>query len=56
VPAAVVEPWIDLIMRLEGDADFYRNESARAREAGRIYLPENLAPRYVEYFRTILDA
>jgi len=56
VPAAVVEPWIDLIVRLEGDADFYRAESQRAREAGRIYLPENLAPRYVEYFRTILDA
>lgn len=55
VPPAVVEPWIELILRLEGDADFYQAESARARQAGAIYLPENLQPRYVEYFASILN-
>jgi glycosyltransferase involved in cell wall biosynthesis len=53
VAAEVVEPWIELITRLEDDADFYREESARALEASAIYRPENLAPRYVEYFRAI---
>jgi glycosyltransferase involved in cell wall biosynthesis len=56
VSADVVEPWIELIGRLADDEEFYREESARALEAGTIYLPEKLAPRYVEYFRSILDA
>ena len=56
VPTAVVEPWLELMFRLDGDEEFYRAESERAREASRIYRPENLAPRYVEYFRRILDA
>lgn len=56
VAPEVVEPWIDLIIRLEGDHDFYAAESQRARDAGAIYLPENLQPRYVEYFAGILNA
>ena len=52
----VVEPWLELMLRLEGDDDFYREESQRALEAGAIYRPENLQPRYVEYFRDILNA
>lgn len=55
VPAEVVEPWVDLMVRLEGDADFYETESQRARQAGAIYLPENLRPRYVEYFADVLN-
>lgn len=54
VDAEVVEPWIDLIVRLEDDADFYRQESERASEAGKMYLPENLAPRYVEFFQSVI--
>jgi glycosyltransferase involved in cell wall biosynthesis len=54
VPAEVVEPWLDLMIRLEGDADFYDAESRRAREAANVYRPENLAPRYVAYFQRIL--
>ena len=54
VAAEVVEPWIDLIERLEDDAEFYRAESERALAASTMYRPENLAPRYVEYFRGIL--
>jgi glycosyltransferase involved in cell wall biosynthesis len=52
----VVRPWIDLMIRLESDPEFYRKESKRALEASQMYRLENLAPRYVEYFRTILDA
>lgn len=54
VAAEVVEPWIELIERLEDDAEFYRAESERALAASAMYRPENLAPRYVEYFRGIL--
>lgn len=55
VAKEVVEPWIDLMIRLEGDQQFYEEESKRALEAGKIYRPENLAPRYVEYFGEILN-
>jgi glycosyltransferase involved in cell wall biosynthesis len=56
VDPASVEPWIELMIRLEGDDDFYRQESQRAREAGAIYRPENLRPRYIDYFRNILNS
>jgi len=55
VPTEIVEPWVDLMIRLEGDADFYRAESKRARDASLMYRPENLGPRYLECFRGILD-
>ncbi len=51
----IVGPWIDLIIRLAEDDEFYEEESRRALEASSIYRPENLAPRYVEYFRNILE-
>jgi len=53
VAPEVVEPWIELIARLEDDAGFYAEECARARQAAAIYLPERLAPRYVEYFNRV---
>jgi glycosyltransferase involved in cell wall biosynthesis len=56
VATEIVEPWIELMIRLASDEEFYREESCRARDAGSIYRPERLAPRYVEYFRNILDA
>jgi glycosyltransferase involved in cell wall biosynthesis len=55
VAPEVVEPWIDLIVRLEGDEAFYKEQSERAFEASQIYRPENLAPRYVEYFESVLN-
>ncbi len=55
VAKGVVEPWIELMIRLESDPEFYGEESRRALEAGSIYRPENLAPRYVEYFSNILN-
>ncbi|HLW75991.1 MAG TPA: glycosyltransferase, partial [Bryobacteraceae bacterium] len=56
VPAEDVAPWVELIARLEDDQDFYAAESAKARAAGEMYRPENLAPRYVEFFRRVADA
>jgi glycosyltransferase involved in cell wall biosynthesis len=56
VPAEVVEPWVELIARLWDDQAFYEAESARALQAAAIYRPENLTPRYVEYFTKILAA
>jgi glycosyltransferase involved in cell wall biosynthesis len=53
VAPEVVEPWIDLIVKLEGDAAFYSEECARARQAAAIYLPERLAPRYARYFNGV---
>lgn len=55
VSAEVVEPWIELVARLEDDKDLYQREAARALEAGRIYRPEILAPRYVDYFQRLLE-
>ena len=55
VAKEVVEPWIDVMIRLESDGEFYRQESQRALEASAIYRPENLAPRYVEYFSNIVN-
>jgi glycosyltransferase involved in cell wall biosynthesis len=56
VAASVTEPWIELICRLNDDAQFWESESARSRAAAEIYRMENLAPRYVDYFAGILNA
>jgi glycosyltransferase involved in cell wall biosynthesis len=55
VSPEVVEPWIELILRLEDDADFYREESERALQSASIYRPENLAPRYVDFFNQVIE-
>lgn len=54
VAPSVVAPWVKLIQRLEDDQEFYEHHSARAREAAQIYNPENLAPRYLEFFHNLL--
>jgi glycosyltransferase involved in cell wall biosynthesis len=55
VAPEVVRPWVDLVVRLFDDEEFYQAECRKAREAGRRYLPEALAPLYVEFFRNVLD-
>ena len=55
VAAADVAPWIETIMRLADDAPHYAAASARAHAAGAAFLPESLAPRYVDYFTRILQ-
>jgi glycosyltransferase involved in cell wall biosynthesis len=49
-----VGQWLDLILRLVDDEPFYAAASARATAAGRGYLPETLAPKYREFFATLL--
>jgi len=56
LPAEAVEPWVELIARLWDDQTFYEAESARALAAAAMYRPENLTPRYVEYFAQVLAA
>lgn len=56
VTAEAVEPWVSLIERLTSDEAFYAAESAKARAAGAIYQRENLAPRYVDFFRRALSS
>jgi glycosyltransferase involved in cell wall biosynthesis len=55
VDAEVVEPWVNLILRLTDDDAFYQEASQRAAEAGRIYRREELAPRYLEFFERVLS-
>jgi glycosyltransferase involved in cell wall biosynthesis len=56
VEADVVQPWIDLIVRLEDDDDFYQQHSLLARQAGQIYHPDRLVPCYMEFFRSVLQS
>ena len=51
-----MEPWLELIVRLWDDQGFYEAEAARALAAADMYRPENLTPRYVEYFAQVLAA
>jgi glycosyltransferase involved in cell wall biosynthesis len=53
VAAAAVEPWIETIVKLEDDPDLYAREAERARQSSRIYLREELTPRYAEFFRKV---
>lgn len=51
--AADVEPWMELVQRLEDDPTFYTAQRARALEAGRIYAKQTLLPRYFDFFRSV---
>jgi glycosyltransferase involved in cell wall biosynthesis len=53
VAAEAVEPWIETIVKLEDDPDFYAQQAQRAKQAGRAYLREELTPRYAEFFRKV---
>ncbi len=53
VSAGAVEPWIETIIKLEDDPEFYAREAQRAKAASRAYVREELVPRYVEFFRTV---
>jgi len=54
VSAQVVQPWIEIIIRMFDDEEFYKAESAKAREAAKKFLPGTLAPQYVKFFREII--
>lgn len=50
VAPEVVRPWVDLIARLEDDAEFYRTASEAALRASERYRPERLRAEYADYF------
>jgi glycosyltransferase involved in cell wall biosynthesis len=49
-----VEAWTELSIRLMTDDAFHAEASARARAAGEAYLPDRVAPRYVEFFSGVV--
>jgi glycosyltransferase involved in cell wall biosynthesis len=55
VAPEVVRPWVDLIERLEDDAEFYRGASEAALRAAERYRPERLRREYADYFLTALS-
>ena len=55
-PAWMVEPWVEAVLKFAADDDYYQQASARAYEAGRIYRPDELHPRYVEFFLKVLSS
>jgi glycosyltransferase involved in cell wall biosynthesis len=54
VPASAVEPWLELMFRLEDDRGFYETAAAGCAAAGDRFEAARLAPRYVDYFASIL--
>lgn len=54
VPLSVAQPWIDLIVKLHDAGDQTSLLWTRTAHAAQIYQPENLTPRYVDYFERIL--
>jgi glycosyltransferase involved in cell wall biosynthesis len=53
VAREAVEDWLTLLLRLVDDEPFYEAACRRAAEAGRLYRPETLAPRYVDFFHQV---
>jgi glycosyltransferase involved in cell wall biosynthesis len=56
VEPGAVQPWIELIARLEDDEDFYQRQSALALRAGQTYHPTQLTPRYLDFFQTVANS
>jgi glycosyltransferase involved in cell wall biosynthesis len=55
VASEVVQPWLELMIRLAGDASFYEQECGKALEAGKRFAPATVAPRYVQFFDSIVN-
>jgi glycosyltransferase involved in cell wall biosynthesis len=55
VDPPVVQPWINLIARLEDDKEFYMSQSELAHQAGRMYDPNQLTPRYAGFFQSVAN-
>ena len=51
--AEEVAPWVETIIRLWDDEEFYRFVSSRAKDRSNRWRPEQLAPRYREFFSNI---
>jgi glycosyltransferase involved in cell wall biosynthesis len=55
VDASLLQPWIDRIVYLFRDANAYARTSDLARAAGARYLPNAVAPLYLNFFRRVLN-
>ena len=54
VPTAEeVEPWVETIIRLWDDEDFYAQQSKKARDSVQRWRPEKLRPLYEDFFRNL---
>ncbi len=53
VTAEEARPWVELVVRLADDGEFYEEACARALAAGEVYRAGALAERYVEYFERV---
>jgi glycosyltransferase involved in cell wall biosynthesis len=51
--AEEVEPWVEAIIRLWDDEEFYRQQSEKALEHAKRWHPERLRPVYEEFFRNL---
>jgi glycosyltransferase involved in cell wall biosynthesis len=57
VPSAEeVAPWIELILRLWDDEDFYQEERRRCLAAAEAWQPERLLPRFEEFFGRVIGS
>jgi glycosyltransferase involved in cell wall biosynthesis len=54
VSAEVVAPWVETIIRLFDDEEFYRIECEKAKKAAERFSPKVLAPQYANFFRKII--
>ncbi len=54
VPTAEeVAPWVDTIIALWDDEEFYRQQSEKAVQWAQRWHPDTLRPRYVDFFRNL---
>ena len=51
--AEEVEPWVDAVIRLWDDREFYEGRSALALREAERWHPDRLRPLYAEFFRNV---
>jgi glycosyltransferase involved in cell wall biosynthesis len=57
VPSAEeVAPWIEMILRLWDDEEFYHEERRRCLAAAEAWRPERLLPRFEEFFDRVISS
>jgi len=54
VGAEDVTPWLELILRLADDEEYYADAVSRARSAGAAYQTAMINPRYVDFFNQVV--
>jgi hypothetical protein len=55
VPSAEeVAPWVETIIRLWDDREYYEQSSRAARKRAQMWHPDRLAPLYCDFFSRIV--